>query len=224
VLRPFLSSAATASTGEQKMKVLVDTDDALRKAPMWKTDIPGWLADADTIKPPRTPGAFLHLGKTGGSSLSRMLRNGCHSFVAKPCRGLIPKNESYISQLTTYYHTPDFHKLNKTAYSFYIISLRDPLDRTLSAFTFMHPANQRARGERRIFRGSREFFEPCFPDLDTFVEAIDSTIKDKDTITDQSNCTHLATGALQNRFESLTNHFTLTPSTWNASCRRTTGR
>jgi hypothetical protein len=207
VLRPFLLSGGPASVGERRLEVVADTGDALRKAPMWKPDIPGWLADAETVKPPRTPGAFLHLGKTGGSTLTRMLRHGCHSWVAKPCSGRIPKNESYISQLTTYYHTPDFEKLNKTNYSFYIISLRDPLDRTLSAFTFMHPANQRARGQRRMFRGSREFFEPCFPDLDTFVEAIDSTIEDKDTVIDQSNCTHLATGALHNRFERLAGHF-----------------
>jgi hypothetical protein len=156
VLRPFMLSGATASAGEQTM--LVDTDDALRKAPMWKTYIPGWLADADTIKPPMTQVDFIHLGKTGGSSLTRMLRYGCHSWVAKPCRGRIPKNESYISQLTTYYHTPDFYILNKIAFFFYIISLRDPLDRTLSAFTFLHPANQRLRGERRIYKASQDAF------------------------------------------------------------------
>jgi hypothetical protein len=39
------------------------------------------------------------------------------------------------------------------------------------------------------------------------VEAIDSTLEDKDSITDASNCTHLATGALQNRFERLAEHF-----------------
>jgi hypothetical protein len=97
--------------------------------------------------------------------------------------------------------------LNKTAYSFYTISLRDPLDRTLSAFTFLHPENQRARGRRRVSKPDTEFFVPCFPNLDTFVEAIDSTIEDEDSITDSSNCTHLATGALQNRFERLAGHF-----------------
>lgn len=82
----------------------------IREAPMWKTEIPGWLAHTENIKPPRTPGAFLHLGKTGGSTLSHVLRNGCHSWVPKPCH--IPTNESYVSQLSTYYHLPDFQKLN----------------------------------------------------------------------------------------------------------------
>jgi hypothetical protein len=39
------------------------------------------------------------------------------------------------------------------------------------------------------------------------VEAINSTIEDEGEITDASNCTHLATGALQNRFERLAGHF-----------------
>jgi hypothetical protein len=178
----------------------------MREAPVWKKEIPGWLAQAEFIKPPRTPGAFLHVGKTGGSTLSHVLRHGCHSWVPKPC-SKIPANESYISQISTYYHVPDFKKLNNTAYSFYTISLRDPLDRTLSAFTFSHPANQREQGIRHISKQDRKFFRPCFPDLDTFVEAIDSTIEDEDSIMDASNCTHLATGALQNRFERLAGHF-----------------
>jgi hypothetical protein len=190
---------------------------SVREAPGWKIEVPGWLEHAESTKPPRTPGAFLHIGKTGGSTLSLNLRNGCHSWVSKPCK--IPVNESYISQLSTYYHVPDFQKLNKTAYSFYTISLRDPLDRTLSAFTFMHPANRRAQGKRRRAQGKRhvtvgnateperDFFVACFPNLDTFVESIDSTIEDEGSITDPSNCTHLATGALQNRFELLAGHF-----------------
>lgn len=211
----FLFSRDTTFAAEPRM---IDTTEAsrvaisgshdfiytMRESPVWRTEIPGWLAHTENIKPPRTPGAFLHLGKTGGSTLSHVLRNGCHSWVPKPCR--IPTNESYVSQLSTYYHLPDFQKLNKTSYSFYIISLRDPFDRTLSAFTFMHPVNQRAQG-RRSKKAEKDFFVPCFPDLNTFVEAIDTTIEDKDSIMDPSNCTHLATGALQNRFERLAEHF-----------------
>jgi hypothetical protein len=225
VQTPFLLSGGSAFAGEQKMKDTTGAAGAassgtntsrshgflyaLRETPVWKAEIPKWLARAESIKPPRTPGAFLHLGKTGGSTLSHMLRHGCHSWVPKPCKIMTNEtSESHISQLSTYYHVPDFKKLNKTAYSFYTVSLRDPLDRTLSAFTYMHPANQRARGIRRISKADRNFFVPCFPDLDTFVEAIDNTIEDaEDKIMDPSNCTHLATGALQNRFERLAVHF-----------------
>jgi hypothetical protein len=56
------------------------------------------------LRPPHTPGAFIHVGKTGGSTLSGYLMNGCHSFVPKPCGGPSRNimNESYISKTTTY--------------------------------------------------------------------------------------------------------------------------
>lgn len=48
-------------------------------------------------------GAFIHMGKTGGSSISLLLRNGCHSFMPKPCR-TVPL-ETIVSKLVgTYYH------------------------------------------------------------------------------------------------------------------------
>ena len=49
--------------------------------------------------------AFVHIGKTAGSSLSVLLRNGCHSFVPKPCRHIPPSEESIVSKLVEkYYH------------------------------------------------------------------------------------------------------------------------
>ena len=48
-------------------------------------------------------GAFIHVGKTGGSTLSLLLRNGCHSWVPKPCRQI--PDESVASKLISdYYH------------------------------------------------------------------------------------------------------------------------
>ena len=42
-------------------------------------------------------GAFVHVGKTGGSTLAGFLRNACHSYIPKPC-GVIP-NETLVSKL-----------------------------------------------------------------------------------------------------------------------------
>lgn len=39
---------------------------------------------------------FIHIGKTGGSTISKLLHNGCTSFVAGPCRNIT--NESIVSQ------------------------------------------------------------------------------------------------------------------------------
>ena len=47
---------------------------------------------------------FIHIGKSGGSSLSLQLQNGCHSFVKKHCS--VVQNETIISELVTdYYHS-----------------------------------------------------------------------------------------------------------------------
>ena len=60
----------------------------LRRQPSWET-----LND----------GAFIHMGKTGGSSLSLLLRNGCHSFMPKPCR-TVPLETKVSKLVGTYYH------------------------------------------------------------------------------------------------------------------------
>jgi len=103
--------------------------------------------------PPKTLGAFIHIGKTGGSTISLQLVNGCHSFVPKPCKNR-PQTihpESAVSKLTTYYHVPDFMPLrggssqlfkNAHNYNFFIFTLRDPLDRAISSFLYTHPKNR----------------------------------------------------------------------------------
>ena len=94
--------------------------------------------------PPNTLGAFIHVGKTAGSTISKLLRNGCHSFVPKPCfdeKYFNASHESAISKLTTYYHKPDFEKekLREFQHEFFVITLRDPLLRAISAFKCHHP-------------------------------------------------------------------------------------
>ena len=100
--------------------------------------------------PPETPGAFLHVGKAGGSTLCSVLLNACHSFIGKPCEkrkhfNFTHMNETYMSALTTYIHTPDFHLLGRkpeySDFSFYIATIRDPLTKFQSAFTYLHPGN-----------------------------------------------------------------------------------
>lgn len=114
---------------------------------------------------PFTPGAFIHIGKSGGSTLSKLLKNGCFSFVPKPCNE-VPKlrevkgghhplfNENPLSLLTTYFHTPDFRALinqrlrrmpsypELPEYSFYTFTSRDPYDRVISAFLYTMPNKQ----------------------------------------------------------------------------------
>ena len=95
-------------------------------------------------------GAFLHLGKTGGSTLATQLRNGCHSFIPKPCPLFNNQSQEEIAasrKIQTYYHVPDFHRLpNRPLPSWMVLTLRDPYERTRSAFCYGHPRNAEAAG------------------------------------------------------------------------------
>jgi hypothetical protein len=130
-------SSSASSTSNQ---------DILRKKKNQTTFLHQYDSSNQIRTPPDTPGAFLHIGKTAGSTLSHQLRNGCHSFVKKPCTEIPLQHESAISKLTTYYHTPDFiSSLNDSNqqynYQFFVITMRDPLSRWISAYQFHHPKN-----------------------------------------------------------------------------------
>lgn len=117
---------------------------------------------------------FLLASPTGGSTLSGYLRNACHSYLPKPC-GIIA-NETLIStRITDYYHVPDFFRLGRQIHSFYLISLRDPLERTISGFVFGHPENAKVLGEGyEMWKRKRAgyFNADCFETLEIFVEHI----------------------------------------------------
>lgn len=150
-------------------------------------------------KPPHTPGAFVHLGKTGGSTLCALLRNACHSWIPKPCGGKVSpslgSNETFLSKLSTYYHTPDMDGKNQLsrftlanpqhAYDFFAVTLRDPLDRTISAFTYDHPKNVNSSTERRRRPNSARNFtaETCFDTLEIFAQHL----QDQEIRKDSSN-------------------------------------
>jgi hypothetical protein len=119
--------------------------------------------------------AFIHLGKTGGSNLARILRNGCHSFRPKPCKDFIP-NETMVSKLVQdYYHVPkDTQKIPQSNHSMYILTSRDPYERFVSAFIYLHPKNkvtfQRPQSGSDMFQKHRAY--KCFPTLQSFVDHI----------------------------------------------------
>jgi hypothetical protein len=116
-------------------------------------------------------GAFVHIGKTGGSTISVLLRNGCHSFRPHPCRSV--PDESMASRLIeSYYHVPDFSFLQQSHHDFLVFSTRDPFDRVKSAFTWEHLENRLARNETvdEFKLAKYEEAYKCFPTLQRFVE------------------------------------------------------
>jgi len=105
------------------------------------------------VPPNKTLAAFIHIGKTGGSSIAVNLRNGCHSWLPKPCKRekMLHFSADFstpLSKLSTYYHTPDFDNsllfdnLQRQQHQIVVITLRDPFDRIVSAFLYQHPKNQ----------------------------------------------------------------------------------
>lgn len=96
-------------------------------------------------RPPNTFVGFVHLGKTGGSTVSIMLRNGCHSFVPKPCHKKANVTESALSILSTYYHVPDFNNkeffqnIQKKLHQMIVMTVRDPFDRIVSTYQVTNP-------------------------------------------------------------------------------------
>jgi hypothetical protein len=99
--------------------------------------------------------AFLHIGKSGGSTISLLLRNGCISAVeGESCEeerwrkfpGKVGENETIASQRIQFYlhtHNVDSGKMAEyySRISSLVVVARDPLDRWISAFLSRHPAN-----------------------------------------------------------------------------------
>ncbi|KAL7429150.1 hypothetical protein ACHAXM_001562 [Skeletonema potamos] len=120
--------------------------------------------------------AFLHIGKTGGSTISVNIRHGCHDCCMQPCSvrtdGWI-HNETILSQrIQSYYHMESIplDKLNKqNQITTIVTTVRNPISRFISAFAYEHPLNDRATK----LTHNREVWEQfsCFPNLSYLVKA-----------------------------------------------------
>jgi len=144
--------------------------------------------------------ALIHIGKTAGSTISGNLKHGCHMFVKHPCafpygsnnyRDLGtkggPGEESQISKLTLgYYH---FNPVPTKQHDGYILSARNPIDRMISAFIYVHPLNvqkttthryrfltrnKRTGQNSEIIADYEQFFE-CFPTVQALAEGLKGT-------------------------------------------------
>jgi Sulfotransferase family len=151
-------------------------------------------------------GAFIHTGKTGGSSISVLLRNGCHSFMPHPCRNNINHESVTSKRVQSYYHVPDFGLLRQSNHTFYIITSRDPFDRTISAFVYDHIKNRYARNETVSAMKLSKFDEAyrCFPSLQHYVEYLgdkphEFSYPHKRNWVTAESCSDLAKAALHSR-------------------------
>jgi len=147
--------------------------------------LPG--ANGEAVRP-QTPdgGAFVHMGKTGGSTLSVLLRNGCHSYMPHPCRNVTaPGRPEFIASelIKSYYHVPDFGLLPQSRHDFFVVTTRDPFDRVVSSFVYEHYRNRFAaahRGDKSkrmspVERIKYKAAYRCFPTLNHWVSFLPST-------------------------------------------------
>eukprot|EP00578_Thalassiosira_sp_NH16_P015256 CAMPEP_0181117748 /NCGR_PEP_ID=MMETSP1071-20121207/22699_1 /TAXON_ID=35127 /ORGANISM="Thalassiosira sp., Strain NH16" /LENGTH=490 /DNA_ID=CAMNT_0023202179 /DNA_START=338 /DNA_END=1807 /DNA_ORIENTATION=+ len=154
---PNSTTTGIMNTVDSKKKtgVMSHHENAVKERDLIQTRARQYLANENRPHPPKdlTMGAFIHMYKTGGSTLSQLLTYGCHSFAMSYCKQKINSkafrtNETAVSKLTTYYHTPDFNSKKNglfgekgAQHDFYLFTIRDPLDHIISGFLYQHPLN-----------------------------------------------------------------------------------
>jgi len=96
----------SSSSRHQSVLIAVDSSQAPAVEPV--NSYSSTIADSHN----NLTAGFIHIGKTGGSTLASVIRNSCHSFVRRrgKCRGSVD-NESIASELVTaYYHGMSSYK------------------------------------------------------------------------------------------------------------------
>jgi hypothetical protein len=119
--------------------------------------------------------AFLHIGKTGGSTISMHLRRGCRSSNPNPCRyrvdGWLDDETSTSRRIGSYYHMEDIPTDALSSLTTIVTSIRNPLRRFASAFACHHPANVQLTGDGTPVDVETIQRFSCFPNLVYLIKA-----------------------------------------------------
>jgi len=144
---------------------------------------------------------FVHVGKTGGETIQWRIKLSCKlrrsKLLKEECfQHFEGEEESALSKATIgYLHCnklkPTKSLANATAFMF---SLRNPIDRIVSWFQYMHPDNcvpNRPSGACNLKKDNSawgvNFYHTCFPDVNDFARSLG-----KMTIKGGTNCSALA--------------------------------
>lgn len=120
--------------------------------------------------------AFVHIGKTGGTTAGCMIRmtqekgeirrNVC-SRVKNATLDELKSHETQISKLVTQnYHV---RKDNLNKFTSFLVTARHPIDRLISWFLYQHPLNDCENWEENYTESSAFKVFECYPELDKLV-------------------------------------------------------
>jgi hypothetical protein len=117
--------------------------------------------------------AFLHIGKTGGSTVSTHLRKGCRANNPMPCKdrndGWIANETSTSRRIGSYYHLEDVPSDRLRGITTIVTVVRNPMARFASAFACGHPSNAVATDSLVDIESVHKY--SCFPTLGYLVRA-----------------------------------------------------
>ena len=128
---------------------------------------------------------YVHVGKTGGISLDSVLYSNCMWYYGKSARdkclrSLEQQEASFPSKLSdltraTLHFGPrrDYNDWIHNA-TLFLLTLRNPIARTVSAFNFDHPSNHDPSryGDQGLPDETRRFFIDCFPTIQDLAKSL----------------------------------------------------
>ena len=122
--------------------------------------------------------AFIHIGKTGGSTISMNLARGCReenmrhcreTFQSKFCSGQVCYQTATSRRVERYFHMEDIPPNKIRRFTTIVTVVRNPITRFMSAFAYQHPDNALVTNVT-INKQSKQKYS-CFPSLHYLLRA-----------------------------------------------------
>lgn len=116
--------------------------------------------------------AFVHIGKTGGSTISMNLARGCReenmrhcreTFQSKFCSGQVCYQTATSRRVECYFHMEDIPPDKLSRFTTIVTVVRNPITRFMSAFSYEHPDNALVTNVTTDTESIQKY--SCFPSL-----------------------------------------------------------
>jgi hypothetical protein len=123
--------------------------------------------------------AFIHIGKTAGTTLAFQINGACmNPSICRKTRPLVQNESLPARAMTRYFHITQMDTLFKPSqFDGYILPVRNPIDRIVSAYLMSHSKNahphaavKKKKKKRKIDPLEDYFYNTCFPNANTLAE------------------------------------------------------